>query len=56
MKRIVFVNTDTDGLCRSIRACYGKCGFISFLIDTGQGITGVIEFEDEGNIVCNERS
>lgn len=45
--KVSFINVDTNGLCRSIRACYGKCGFISFLIDTGQGITGVIEIEDE---------
>lgn len=51
MKKIrVPLNTDADGLCRSIRACYGKCGFISFLIDTGQGITGVIEYE-ENNVL-----
>ena len=55
MKKVAFINVDADGLCRYIRACYGKCGFISFLIDTCQGITGVIEFEDESNIVCDER-
>ena len=46
MKKVAFINVDADGLCRAIRACYGKCGFISFLIDTGQGITGVIEYEE----------
>lgn len=47
MKKVVFVNVDADGLCRSIRACYGKCGFMSFLIGTGHGITGVIEYEED---------
>ena len=47
MKKITFVNADKGGLCRAIRACYGKCGFISFLIGTGQGITGVVEVDEE---------
>ena len=47
MKKTAFINVDADGLCRSIRARYGKCGFVSFLIDTGQGITGVIEYEED---------
>ena len=38
-----------------IRACYGKCGFASFLIDASHVITRVIEIEDESNIVCDER-
>lgn len=46
MKKIIFINADSTGICRAIRACYGKCGFISFVIDTGQGITGVVEYED----------
>ena len=46
MKKTMFINADSGGLCRAIRACYGKCGFISFIICTGQGITGVVEYED----------
>lgn len=44
------INTDTDGLCRAIRACYGKCGFVSFFLNSGQGITGVVEYERDKNI------
>ncbi len=55
MKKITFINADRGGLCRAIRACYGKCGFISFLIGTGQGITGVVEYEDISKL-CDERS
>lgn len=55
MKKITFINADRGGLCRTIRACYGKCGFASFLIGTGQGITGVVEYEDIYKL-CDERS
>lgn len=67
MKRIVFVNTDADGLCRSIMACYGKCGFddanalesysndITPCIKTMIGFILLVEVEDENsNIVRNE--
>lgn len=48
MKKIEFINTAGIGVARAIRACYGKCGFISFFIGTGQGITGVVEYEEDG--------
>lgn len=47
MKKITFINADTEGLCRAVRACYGKCGFTSFLIGTGYGITGVAEVDED---------
>lgn len=47
----MFINDD-GGVSRFLRACYGKCGFVSLFIDTGKGITGVIEYED--SIVCDE--
>ena len=34
-------------VCRAIRASYGKCGFMSLWLRTGQGITGVLEYNDE---------
>lgn len=33
------------GVCRAIRASYGKCGFISLRLHTGQGITGVVTYK-----------
>ena len=50
MKKVMFINADSDGVSRSIRACYGKCGYISFFIGTGQGITGVIEYEEDNRL------
>lgn len=37
----------TGMVCRAIRASYGKCGFMSLWLRTGQGITGVLEYNDE---------
>ena len=34
-------------VCRAIRASYGKCGFMSLWLRTGQGITGVLEYNEE---------
>ena len=34
-------------VCRAIRASYGKCGFMSLWLRTGQGISGVLEYNDE---------
>ena len=40
--RIVGTNLDADGNSRTIRSCYGKCGFDSMFRSTGHGITGVV--------------
>lgn len=37
------INTDSNGNAKTIRACYGQCGFDSVLRGGGQGITGVME-------------
>lgn len=42
MKRNKPINADIDGNFRSIRACYGKCGFDSIFRTTGHGISGVM--------------
>ena len=34
-------------VCRAIRASYGKCGFISLRLHTGQGIAGVATYKKE---------
>lgn len=47
MKKIMLINADLGGVSRSIRACYGKCGFMSFFLGTGHGITGVVEYESD---------
>lgn len=46
----IFINTDSDGNAKAIRACYGQCGFDSVFRGGGQGITGVME-EVETKIV-----
>lgn len=39
---------DKNGtVCRAIRASYGKCGFMSLWLRTGQGISGVLTYNDE---------
>lgn len=45
--KISFINADTGGVARTIRACYGRCGFVSFFLRTGHGITGVVEYEED---------
>lgn len=35
------------GICRAIRASYGKCGYASLRLHTGQGITGVATYRKE---------
>ena len=50
MKVRILVNGSPDKngtVCRAIRASYGKCGFMSLWLRTGQGITGVLEYNDE---------
>lgn len=37
------INTDSNGNSKTIRACYGQCGFDSVFRNGGQGITGVME-------------
>lgn len=54
-RRIIFINDDSKGLSRSIRSCYGKCGFMSFLISTGHGITGVVEIYEDNPSSCNRQ-
>ena len=44
------INADSNGNSKTIRACYGQCGFGSVLRGGGQGITGVME-ETEPKIV-----
>ena len=51
--KILFINSDTEGVSRSIRACYGKCGFMSFFLGTGHGITGVVEINEDNNGMQN---
>lgn len=43
----ILVNGAPMGVCRAIRASYGKCGFISLRLHTGQGITGVVNYKEE---------
>ena len=37
------INTDSNGNYKTIRACYGQCGFDSVFRLGGQGIIGVME-------------
>lgn len=50
MKVSILVNCSPEKngmVCRAIRASYGKCGFMSLWLRTGQGITGVLEYNDK---------
>lgn len=41
------INTTKDGLCTTIRAVYGKCGYESMRLHTGMGITGVATYKKD---------
>ena len=43
----ILINESPMGGVRAIRASYGKCGFISLRLHTGQGITGVATYKEE---------
>jgi len=55
MKKIMFYNIDSDECAKAILSgCY-KFGVATLLRPDGATMTSVIEFEDESNIVCDER-
>lgn len=43
MMEVLGINVAGQGVARTIRAVYGKCGFDSVFRTTGQGITGIVE-------------
>lgn len=44
---VMAVNVLNNELCRTLRASYWKCGFISFRLHTGMGITGVVNYNED---------
>jgi len=54
MKKIMFYNIDSDECAKAILSgCY-KFG-VATLLRPDATMTSVIEFEDESNIMCDER-
>lgn len=43
MKRVVGVNTENDGVCRTLKAQYFKTGGVNFIYTNGWGATGAME-------------
>lgn len=42
----MFLNSYTQEIASTIKACYGKCGFMSLTLHNGYRIMGVVEYEE----------
>lgn len=45
--KVIPINTDVDGNCRTIKAQYYKNPLANFIHRGGHGATGVMEYEED---------